>query len=272
MKTALVLDIDGTLTAARQPITGDVVRALDGLKVPFFLDAGTHFELLQVQFFDEMYNYGFRSKFEAYLSNGAMQYYCDYTISKYIKLKSQFILKDYLGEFEYAYLIDALQEILDNDNFRLPDNVTLFDDRLVDRVSMINLCPIGRDGKGAASLDNRFKFKQFDKNTNFRYNVIQYLNSKLYNIIRDKNLYITYGGETSFDIGIIGQDKTKVIRRLVDEGYDEIIFIGDALYDHGNDAIVREYVENWPHDFRCPVRTIQVKSYHDTLDILRMYM
>ncbi len=37
------------------------------------------------------------------------------------------------------------------------------------------------------------------------------------------------GGQTSFDIGIEGEDKTKPIRQLIAAGYKNIVFIGDAL-------------------------------------------
>jgi hypothetical protein len=90
-------------------------------------------------------------------------------------------------------------------------------------------------------------------------------------LINRKQLHITLGGQTSFDIGIIGQDKTKPVRTLLDDGFEKVIFIGDALFEGGNDGAIIDYIRSWPSELKCPVEAIQVNSWRETLEILHKF-
>lgn len=141
---------------------------------------------------------------------------------------------------------------------------------------MFNVCPIGRDNRHPnINLENREKFIKFDKETNYRKNILSYLNEKLKLMIIDRQIRITYGGQTSFDIGVLGEDKTKPIKELVSsKQYDRIIFIGDALYENGNDYVIQIYIDSWPYfnnNTICPVEAISVKDYKETMNILKEY-
>lgn len=270
MKSVLVFDIDRTLTPPRQPLTRSMAEVLGRLGVPFFVAAGSHLSLLQGQFFRPLYDFGFRKQFDAFLSNGAMHYQCDYSNEMSIKLVSEFNIRDHLGEANYNYLLKKLAETLEIEKFLLPPSLKIRDGRIVDRVSMINLCPIGRmEHEDSAGKLNRKKFVEFDLANNYREKVLRYLNQELSSLINEKQLKITLGGQTSFDVGIVGQDKTKPIRVLLKKGFERVVFIGDALFEGGNDAAINEFIDTWTLESRCPVEAIQISSWRETINMLQ---
>ncbi len=270
MKTALALDIDSTLTPPRQPITREMVEVLGQLKAPFYVAAGSHFSLLKGQFFQPLYDHGFRGKFDAFVSNGAVHYHCDYSTEMSIELVSEFNIRNYLGEDDYARLMNILSETLTLEKFNLPSDLKIVDNRLVDRVSMINLCPIGRlEQEGPDATLNRQNFVKFDTNTAYRTKVMEHLRKKLSSLIQEKKLHFTLGGQTSFDIGISSQDKTKPVRMLLEKGFERVVFIGDALFEGGNDAAVNEFIDAWPSGSDCPVEAIETGSWKETIEIFR---
>lgn len=266
---ALVFDIDNTLTPPRQPLNKTMADVLKRLSVPFFVAAGSHLSLLQDQFFRPLHDFGFRKQFDAFLSNGAMRYQCDYSKGMSIKLISEFNIRDHLGETNYNYLLKVLTETLKMDKFQLPPTLKILDGRIVDRGSMINLCPIGRmEQEDSDARRNRENFVEFDRANGYREKILRHLNQELSSLINKKQLKITLGGQTSFDIGIVGQDKTKPIRTLLENGFERVVFIGDALFEGGNDAAIIEFIKTWPLESKCPVEAIQTSSWRETIDIL----
>ncbi len=269
MKTAIVFDIDSTLTPPRQPLNKQMTDVLNRLRVPFFVAAGSDMLLLKEQFFNPLYAFGFRKCFDAFISNGAIQYQCDYSSGMSINKVSEFNIRNYLGETDYCYLLDVLTETLEMEKFQLPSSVKPLDNRLVDRVSMINLCPIGRmEQENAVGVENRKNFASFDNTNKFRDKILIYLNQKLFSLINEKQLKITLGGQTSFDIGILGQDKTKPIRILLEKGFEKVIFIGDALFEGGNDAAINDYIWSWPLNTHCPVEAKKTHSWQETIGFI----
>jgi len=265
MKAALLLDIDNTITPPRQPLTEPMAKILERLNIPFHIVAGTHLELLRDQFFEPLYAYGFRKQFDAFLSNGAVHYRCDYSKEISIKVISTFNMREYLGDADYIFLIEILKKSLELDEFKLPSNLKVAGDTITYRESMINFSPIGRPAKEDLEIQqNRKHFVEFDHVYGFRQKIMDYLKRELSSVIAGRGLTITLGGQTSFDIGVIAQDKTKAVRTLLETGIEKLIFIGDALYEGGNDAVILEFVENWPKTSPCPVELIQVTSWKET--------
>ncbi len=269
MKTALALDIDNTLTPPRQPLNKTMTKVLQRLRVPFYVAAGSHYSLLEGQFFKPLYDFGFRKQFDAFVSNGALQYHCDYAKKMSIGLVSEFNIRECLGETNYNHMIKILTETLEMEKYKLPSTLKVLDGRIVDRISMINLCPIGRMKKeNATAKRNRRSFVNFDRSTGYRKKIMRHLNEALSSLIIKNQLHITLGGQTSFDIGIIGEDKTKPVRTLLKKGFDRVVFIGDALFEGGNDAAINEYIKTWPEGKGCPVEAVQISSWRETIDVL----
>jgi hypothetical protein len=64
--------------------------------------------------------------------------------------------------------------------------------------------------------------------------------------------------------------KTIAVKALLADGFERIIFFGDALFEDGNDAALREHVEKWPDVTACPLEAVQVNSWKNTLDQLSL--
>ena len=270
LKIALAVDIDNTLTPPRLPLEKEMADMLKRLRVPFFVAAGSHLSLLRKQFFKPLYKFGFCEQFDAFLSNGAIHYHCDYSNKMSIELVSKFKIREHLGRTDYNYLIKKLTDTLDMEKYKLPPSLKVLDGRVVNRVSMINLCPIGRKNQEDSDARcNRENFVGFDRATGYREKILGHLNQELSTLIGTKQLKITLGGQTSFDIGIVGEDKTKPVRTLLENGFERVVFIGDALFEGGNDAAITEFIKTWPPGSKCPVEAIQISSRHETIDILQ---
>jgi hypothetical protein len=56
---------------------------------------------------------------------------------------------------------------------------------------------------------------------------------------------------------------------LLEAGFEKVIFIGDALFEGGNDAAINDYIKEWPATPNCPIEAIQTNSWHETIDIIR---
>jgi hydroxymethylpyrimidine pyrophosphatase-like HAD family hydrolase len=188
-----------------------------------------------------------------------------------MELVSEFNIKEYLGDCNYRFLMDELKKVLEKDEYKISSPLRIIGEQITDRLSMVNLCPIGRVAEENEDVQlNRKRFVDFDSENGYRLSVTAYLEKVLAQLMSEKNLEIVLGGQTSFDIGIRDQDKSNAIRVLLQEAeYDRIVFIGDALFEGGNDSTIRRFIENWPKEKVCPVEAIQTESWENTIDILQ---
>lgn len=270
MNTAVLLDIDGTITPPRQPIQEEMVGLLRRLSVPFHVAAGSHLPLLQQQFFHPLFDFGFRGAFDAFVSNGAVHYRADYREGPNLQLISEFDIRRYLGETDYGFLIQALTDTLDMPEFQTHLPLKVAGERIVYRGSMVNCSPIGRALQELEEAQrNRAMFVEFDRAHQYRECVMTYLRGRLARLIEERGLTIALGGQTSFDIGVLGQDKAKAAKTLIENGVERVVFFGDALFEGGNDEPVGVLARNWPADSPVRVEAIQVESWLDTMAKLR---
>ena len=269
MKTALLFDIDNTLTPPRQPLQQSMVGILKRLVVPFHVAAGSHIELLRDQFFEPLYEFGFRKQFDAFISNGGVHYHCDYSKEMSLEIVSAFDIRDHLGKANYDLLIEVLEKAREMPEFQLPPSFEVMGETITYRGSMINFVPIGRiEGYSAEYHRSRDNFVVFDHATGYRSKMIDHLKRELSFLIESHQLTISFGGQTSFDINIATKDKGNAVWTLLNNGVDKIVFLGDALFEGGNDAPIREIAENWPSTDMCPLEAIQVSNWDDTIEKL----
>lgn len=268
-KRAVVFDIDNTLTPPRRPLEYDMARALLDLQVPFFLSAGGDLRLAYEQFIEPLHGFGFRGTFDAFLCNGPTRYQCELLEQTSVKLLRHFSMQEYLGEERFGEFLRVIAVALDMDEFRLPPPMRVIGDRIVDRVSMINVAPIGRPGERLTEemYANRNAFKEYDEHTGYRRRFLAHLRRELADFCAI-GMHISLGGETSFDIVIQGNDKSFPLRSLLQEGYERIWYVGDALFEGGNDEAVLKFIEQWPDRHACPVEAISVNTWRDTVGVL----
>jgi phosphomannomutase len=263
---ALLLDIDGTLTPARQDLEREMAEALCRLAVPFHVAAGSDLPLVRHQFLEPLLAFGFRGAFEGFVSNGAARYRCDFSEGLRVAPISAFEIREHLGD-DYGLLVTTLEEILDDPAFALPADQIIAGERIIDRGGMVNFAPAGRPKGRLDDRDRRSReqFVAFDRATGLRLRIKTALEERLSRLVAEKGLHIMLGGQTSFDIVVRGKDKTNAVTTLLDEGVEHIVFLGDALHPGGNDSVIREWVEAWSGPGACPLTAIEVTDPADTL-------
>jgi hydroxymethylpyrimidine pyrophosphatase-like HAD family hydrolase len=269
--SAFAFDIDNTLTPPRQSLEREMADALRCLKVPFVLAAGSDLPLLEHQFFGPLHGFGFRGVFDAFVCNGATRYRCVYEDLQYrLECTDDFILEKELGKEKYARLLAVLRRSLDLDEFRLPSFLELIGDQIVERGSMINVAPIGRPKAtlSASARANRDAFVPFDQASGYRERLLAHLRREVDRELPGNNIFITLGGQTSFDIGMRGRDKSFAVRQLLAEGASHVTYVGDALFPGGNDVAVLDYQASLGPD-RHKVTVVQVNGWRETLSLLR---
>ncbi len=271
MSLALLLDIDGTLTPPRQDLRREMADALGRLNVPFHVAAGSDLALVEPQFLAPLWEFGYRGGFEAFVSNGATHYRCDYGSALAIVKRSEFDLRQHLGDDDFARLLAGIERVLSDADFALPSPLEVIGARIVDRHGMLNVTPIGRP-PGAINAEarrNRDAFVLFDRDTGYRRRMLPRLRQELDWLCRAKRLQILLGGETSFDLVIEDMDKTAAVRGVLALGVEKVVFLGDALWEGGNDAVVADLVARWQRQPACPLEAIQVESWEHTIEVFR---
>ncbi len=266
----IVFDIDNTLTPPRRPLQREMADALRALSVRFHVAAGSDLRLVEEQFLRPLYAFGVRATLDAFVCNGSDRYRCDLGATYSIRPLRTFSLCQHLGDADYRLLREVLQRALERDEFRLPDPALILGEQVVDRGSMINLAPIGRPATmTAAAYANRDAFVRFDEQTRYRRRMLAHLTRELAGLREGKGLRITLGGQTSFDIVVEGNDKRYPLRTLLDEGYTDLVYVGDALFPDGNDAAVLDFIRGLPPRGQITVRAIQVDGWRDTMERLK---
>jgi hypothetical protein len=53
------------------------------------------------------------------------------------------------------------------------------------------------------------------------------------------------------------------VRNLLNQVLERLIFVGDALFEGGNDCALERYVDTWKFDVQCPLETIQAVSWKE---------
>jgi hypothetical protein len=264
---AIVFDVDNTLTPPRHPLRPVMASALCRLAVPFALAAGSDLDIMKDQLLEPLHAFGFRGSFDAFLCAGATRYRCALGDRLEVRIIDDFSLEEHLGREGMAMLLGLLERSLARPEFRLPPHLSVIGDRIIDCKSMVNLAPIGRPRGGNLSEEarrNRDAFVAFDRQSGYRRRFLGHLQAELMPIFGGKGLVVSYGGQTSFDLVVRGRDKTSPVRMLLDSGFEEVCYFGDALFEGGNDAAVLDLIQEWGEG-PCPIKAVRVDGCDETL-------
>jgi phosphomannomutase len=234
MRDVVLFDMDGTVTPVRQPISQEMMLALDELGG--FADVG----IVSGSNYDYM-----SSQLDGLTGvillpcNGTKVYTCDgitYSKEYDVDMKQEVTLRVY--RLLVRTLLQFQSEVLD----AFPD-MPLTGHFISDRGSLVNWCPIGRE----ANPEQRKAFVDLDKRENLRPRMRQRLLDTLASVYQIKNLQVALGGDTSFDIYPNGWDKTYSLRHF--EGH-KIWFMGDKCGENGNDKALFDHVQGkWESGF-----------------------
>ena len=248
----VLVDMDGTITPARQPIESDMVDALVRLssyaKIAIVTGSGIDYTLQQCR---KLLKGGYDfSNFIILPCNGTQKYLY---IDGEWKQNTALNMREHIGEDCFRQLMLRLSERLYATHIRHYPHLPLTGHFVAYRGSLINWCPIGR----LAEEKDRVAFMEYEKKFMVRYQVIDELKKDEY----DCDLSFALGGHTSIDIYPVGWDKTFALTHFPDH---ECWFIGDrCTVADGNDKPLYDKIAS-----THPNRAFEVKNTLETLDVI----
>tara|TARA_Y100000592_G_scaffold90995_1_gene150401 strand:+ start:1512 stop:2279 length:768 start_codon:yes stop_codon:yes gene_type:complete len=234
---ALLFDMDGTLTEARQPITSDVLECLSQIKPPIkkYLVTGSDMSKIEEQIpapsLLSLFN-------RIYACNGTRVYECDLDMDDETKpvlpeLIHNVTLTDYYSESDINHIIDTLLKIAANTHTKIKTG-----NFIEWRGSQINFSVIGRN----CTSEQRYDYVQWDKKSGEREKIVK----KLRDEFKGWGLSFRLGGQISIDITREGWDKSYAFKNM-SESSDQCVFFGDKICKDGNDLDIAMKCASYHH-------------------------
>ena len=228
MKTtpqALIFDMDGTLTDARQPITEDVMNVISSLPVGLKKHIVTGSDLAKIE---EQIPVSFLlTHFDkVFACNGTSVYNCkldmdDETRSIEPELIHRVTLLDHYSESDINHIINVLLNMAANTHTKIKTGTFI-----EWRGSQINFSVVGRN----CTRDQREDYVKWDKKSGERRKIVKQLREEF----NGWGLSFRLGGQISIDITREGWDKSYAFENML-ESPDGCVFFGDKICKDGND-------------------------------------
>jgi len=237
-----LFDVDGTLTAPRKLVCGEMSEFLEKLKQKCHVGLVGGSDLNKIA--QQMGGDDVIHKFEYLFSENGL------VAHKNGELIGKECIQNFLGE-------DLVQRFI-NFCLRYMSDITLPVKRgtfIEFRAGLINVCPVGR----SCSQEERDQFGEYDKVHHIREKFVEALRKEF----PDNGLHFSIGGQISFDVFPVGWDKRFCLKFLDD--FKEIHFFGDKTSPGGNDHEIFSSERTIGHTVTSPADTIKQVS-----DLLRI--
>ncbi|KAK4985804.1 Phosphomannomutase 1 [Elasticomyces elasticus] len=244
--TICLFDVDGTLTAARRPVSSRMLQLLSELrhKVAIGFVGGSDLAKQQEQLGTPAIAVTTLFDF-CFAENGLTAYRLGVPLASHSFIK-------YVGEDKYKRLVSfLLKYIADLD---VPIKRGTF---VEFRNGMVNVSPIGRN----ASVEERNEYEKYDLQHKIREKFVQAIKNEF----PDLGLTYSIGGQISFDVFPTGWDKTYCLQHVENERnlpggveYTKIHFFGDKTYKGGNDYEIYEDPRTEGHSVKSPDDTERI--------------
>ena len=223
--SALLFDMDGTLTDPRQPVTEDVLETLakTAAGIKRYLVTGSDFVKVE----EQMGNDNLLRLFErVYACNGTRVWNCNLDMDDETKpLEPELIhkvsLTDYYSEADINHIINVLLETAHKTHTKIKTGTFI-----EWRDSQINFSVVGRN----CTTEQRENYVKWDKKSGERDKIINQLREQF----RGWGLSFRLGGQISIDVTREGWDKTYAFKNM-DQSPDQCVFFGDKICKDGND-------------------------------------
>ena len=223
--SALLFDMDGTLTDARTLITEDVVETLRQVpnSINKYLVTGSDIEKIEEQIPDHLLLEIFE---RVYACNGTRVYNCnldmdDENLPIELELIHSTTLKDFYSDADITHIVNVLLDTAANTHTKIKTGT------FVEwRQSQINFSVIGRN----CTTDQRLDYIKWDCKSGERKKIVDELRQKF----KGWGLSFRLGGQISIDITREGWDKTYAFKNM-NESPDQCVFFGDKICQDGND-------------------------------------
>jgi len=222
---ALLFDMDGTLTDARQLITTDVIHTLRSTAagIKKHLVTGSDMCKIEEQIPKEILLELFS---RVYACNGTRVYNCELDMDdENMPIEPELIHKvtlvDHYSEADINHIIDVLLKTAANTHTKVKTGT------FVEwRESQINFSVVGRNCTQAQRED----YVKWDKKSGERKKIIDQLREEF----KGWGLSFRLGGQISIDVTREGWDKSYAFENMI-ETPDQCIFFGDKICQDGND-------------------------------------
>jgi phosphomannomutase len=222
---ALLFDMDGTLTDARQPISDDMILALKQLpnSMRKYLVTGSDFEKIEdqipVPFLLEIFE-------KVYACNGTKVYNCNLDMDdEVLSIEPELIhtttLKDFYSDADINHIINVLLRVVANTHTKIKTGTFI-----EWRGSQINFSIVGRN----CTTDQRTDYVEWDRKSGEREKIVNLLRKEF----KGWGLSFRLGGQISIDITREGWDKSYAFNNML-ETPDQCVFFGDKICKDGND-------------------------------------
>jgi phosphomannomutase len=234
---ALLFDMDGTLTDARQMITDDVVSTLGQVSnsVKKHLVTGSDITKIEEQIptsvllelFDKVYS-----------CNGTRVYNCnldmdDETMPIEPELIHQVTLKDHYSDADINHIVNVLLKTAFEAHTKIKTGT------FVEwRDSQINFSVIGRN----CTTDQREDYVRWDRKSGERQKIVDNLRKEF----KGWGLSFRLGGQISIDITREGWDKSYAFKNMT-QTPDQCVFFGDKICKDGNDLDIAMKCAKYHH-------------------------
>ncbi len=219
-------DLDGTITESRQPIEGGMVNLLSKLskRILVVIISGSSFKnlLTQLELLLNIEDKGIFKNILLMPTNGSTTY-------SYNESSDQWELSDstFMPDELKDKIIGVLESVISMEEFEIP--IQSVGPKIEDRGTQIGFAALGMD----APIDEK---KLWDPNQIKRKKIIEFIAPRL----PEANVFI--GGTTTIDILPKGITKGIMLEKMLENRglkKQDLLFIGDALYEGGNDYEVK---------------------------------
>ncbi len=245
-KEVFIFDLDGTLAISKQPLDNETHDLLDAMleKYKVIIISGGHLKQFDKQVIKHLDLTPERAH-NLYIMPGSGS-----SMYRFSNNKEEKIYADLLSTEDKEKIYSAFYYALERAPFNLPEFP--FGERIEDRDVEITFSALGQ----IAPVKEKEKW---DPDHRKREILIKFLLEKI------PEFEIHMGGMTSIDVTKKGINKAYGIRRASKElniPIEKMAFVGDALYDGGNDAPAKE----------TGIDCIAVKDVDETKKLIREIM
>ena len=222
----MAFDLDGTLAESKQRLSADMGELLSHLtrKMPIAILSGASFKQFEVEFFPSLSDDAKLSNLYIFPTNAA-QCFIYASNSWQLKYDHSFTAT------ERQVILQALTQCIEDSHFNTEAVSKIWGEQIEDRGAQIAFSAIGQK----APIEEKQKWKTLHDDK--RKALFTALTKKL------PGLSVSMGGLTTIDITRHGINKAYGIRQLA--GFTgisvpEMLYVGDALEEGGNDSVVVE--------------------------------
>ncbi|XP_051939775.1 phosphomannomutase 2 [Hippocampus zosterae] len=233
-KTLCLFDVDGTLTAARQPVTAEMATFIEKLKTKVRVGVVGGSDLCKIK--EQLGDDVIQKVDYVFAENGLVAY-------KEGQLLSIQSIQAHMGEELLQEFINFCLNYLSK--IKLPRKRGTF---IEFRNGMLNVSPIGRN----CSTEERKEFFELDQREKIREKFVSVLREQF----KGKGLSFSIGGQISFDVFPDGWDKRYCLGIIEKDNYSTVHFFGDKTKPGGNDYEIYCDSRTIGHEVTCPDETI----------------